>query len=79
MGKYIMSDIVEINVNTGEIIERNYSPEEISKIQQIEEYIRQYVESNSLPITENNVKISAIEKLKSLGLTEEEARAIAGI
>ena len=74
-----MSDIVEINVNTGEIIERDYSPEEISKIQQIEEHIRQYVESNFIPAAENNVKISAIEKLKSLGLTEEEAKEIAGI
>jgi hypothetical protein len=71
-----MSDIIEIDVNTNEIIERKYTQEEID--------YKAYLESQVvLPeITEPEIdlnKQSAIIKLQSLGLTEDEAKAIVGI
>jgi hypothetical protein len=71
-----MSDVVEINLSTGQVTEREYTEEEIS--------YKAYLE-NQLVIPEpteveidSNIQ-SALNKLKALGLTEAEARAIAGI
>jgi hypothetical protein len=71
-----MSDVVEINLSTGQVTEREYTEEEIA--------YKAYLE-NQLVIPEpTEVEIdpniqSALNKLKALGLTEAEARAIAGI
>jgi hypothetical protein len=71
-----MSDIIHINTNTGEITSREYT--------QSEKDYNRYLEENLVvpePIVDNSVEIraSALAKLMSLGLTEEEARVIAGV
>lgn len=74
-----MSDILEINASTGEQIERDYTPEENAKIEKMRQDAEEYILSLPEALDNSSYKISAIEKLKSLGLTEEEAKAIAGI
>jgi hypothetical protein len=71
-----MSNTVEINVNTGEVISRPYTEQEI-------EY-RAYLETQLVvpdPIVDpsEEIRASALSKLMALGLTEEEARVIAGV
>lgn len=71
-----MSNTVEINVNTGEVISRPYTEQEI-------EY-RAYLETQLVvpdPIIDpsEEIRASALSKLMALGLTEEEARVIAGV
>jgi hypothetical protein len=70
-----MSDVTEINVETGEVTFRSYTNEEIQN--------RNNLEAPEVPLIEpaqlDENKISAIAKLQALGLTEEEAKAIAGI
>ena len=77
-----MIDVTEINISTGEITQREYTQEEINKRTELESNPPQKVidlrsqdqfSENEEVIT---LKQSAIDKLKSLGLTEEEARAI---
>jgi sugar-specific transcriptional regulator TrmB len=75
MGEHIVSDVTEINVQTGQVTTRAYTPEELAdranavapeSVIIIEESIENYAE----------VKQSALSKLQALGLTEEEAKAI---
>lgn len=71
-----MSDIIEINVNTGQVTEREYTQAEID--------YKAYLESQvnlPEPIVDPNeeLKESALSKLTALGLTEAEARAIVGL
>jgi hypothetical protein len=71
-----MSDIIEINVNTGETVEREYTQEEIDYKAYLESQIN--LPEPTEPEIDPNIQ-SALNKLKVLGLTEDEARAIAGI
>ena len=71
-----MSDIIEIDVTTGQITEREYTQAEID--------YKAYLESQVTlpePVVDPNeeLKQSALSKLTTLGLTEEEARTIVGI
>jgi hypothetical protein len=71
-----MSDMINIDINTGEVTSREYTQAEI-------EY-RAFLESQIVlpePIADNSAELraSALAKLMSLGLTEEEARVIAGV
>ena len=71
-----MSDMINIDINTGEVTSRQYTQAEI-------EY-RAFLESQIVlpePIADNSAELraSALAKLMSLGLTEEEARVIAGV
>lgn len=71
-----MSDVVEININTGQVTEREYTEQEIS--------YKAYLETQLVVPEPTEIEIdpnvqSALNKLKALGLTEAEARAIAGI
>ena len=70
-----MSDVTEINVQTGYVTTRAYTQEELDaranavipeSVVAIEESFEEYKE----------VKQSALSKLQALGLTEEEAKAI---
>jgi hypothetical protein len=70
-----VSDVTEINVQTGEVTTRAYTQEELEaranavipeSVIDIQESFEDYIE----------VKQSALSKLQALGLTEEEARAI---
>lgn len=73
-----MSDVTEVNVKTGEVIIRAYTDEELEAhnnavapevIVDISNDIENYTE----------LKQSALSKLQNLGLTEEEAKALAGM
>lgn len=80
-----MIDITEIDISTGAIIERQYTQEEINERNQKQtEVPAEIAKLISLPQSSQDLeyialKQSAIDKLKALGLTEEEARALAGI
>jgi hypothetical protein len=75
-----MSDIIEFNYETGEITNRDYTEAEISVNQdvssQTEDMLLQIPPVDQSVI--DNLQ-SAINKLTSLGLTIDEAKAIAGI
>jgi hypothetical protein len=66
------------NAETEQTTQQELSSEDIEMISRAEELANEIKESNSSNIINEN-KISAIEKLKALGLTEEEAKALAGI
>lgn len=71
-----MSDVIEINVNTGQVTEREYTEQEIN----YKVYLENQLVVPETTTQEINPDIqSALNKLKALGLTEDEARAIAGI
>lgn len=75
-----MSDVLEINVQTGERMERDFTPEEAAqraKDQAAAEAAAQ-AEADALA-AKQAAKASALAKLEALGLTTEEAQAIAGI
>jgi hypothetical protein len=80
-----MTDITIINVATGQVVEREYTEEEKDLRSELEssppqEIINARLQEESLQNSEYvALKQSAINKLKALGLTEEEARAIAGL
>ena len=76
MGYAIMSQVNELNLETQEIVFREYTEEEL---QQRENELSATVEIDSTEVGLDPVKVSALNKLKSLGLTDAEARAIAGI
>jgi hypothetical protein len=63
-----MQKITVINVETGEITERDETPEEIASRE----------ESNRLEAEALATRQSALAKLQALGLTEEEVQALLG-
>lgn len=71
-----MSDVNEFNAETGELVVRSYTSSEL---------IQRAIDSSSdtekeiVSNPENETLLAAINKLKTIGLTEEEAKAIAGI
>jgi len=75
-----MSDIIEFNYETGQITNRDYTEEEIDVNQavfdQTDEMLLQVPAPDQSAI--DNLE-SAINKLTLLGLTIDEAKAIAGI
>jgi hypothetical protein len=80
-----MTDITIINVATGQVVKREYTEEEKDLRSELEssppqEIISVRLQEESLQNSEYvALKQSAINKLMALGLTEEEARAIAGL
>jgi hypothetical protein len=71
-----MSDINEFNVESGQSVLREYTESELS---QREEDLSYLPEESVLQVELNPKIVSALAKLKALGLTEDEAKAIAGI
>jgi hypothetical protein len=71
-----MSDVNEFNADTNEIIIREFTIEEQEKYEE-----DQNVPSIEKFIVNENYELinSALEKLKDLGLTEEEAKKMTGI
>jgi hypothetical protein len=75
-----MSDTTELNVITGQETTRNYTNEEkdalltlrIDNKDQIDAIVAEEAQKNVL-------KQEALEALKSLGLSEDQARAVAGL
>lgn len=66
---------VEHNLETGELIVRNETPEEIALA---ESYEAATVEAKAAEIAKQEAKASALAKLAALGLTEDEAKAVFG-
>lgn len=71
-----MSDVNEFNAETGQFLVRPYNSEELVQ-REIDLLVT--TEVDSVPIPENEQLVSAINKLKALGLTEAEAKAVIGI
>jgi hypothetical protein len=76
VGSSIMSDVNEFNAQTGQVIQRAYTVEELAQAEKDSDISATPETTN---VTEDPIKVSALAKLTSLGLTEEEARAIAGL
>jgi hypothetical protein len=76
VGCVIMSDVNEFNAETGQAVLRPYTEEELA---QAEHDANIVATPETVSIEEDALKISALVKLQTLGLTEEEARAIAGL
>ena len=80
-----MIDVTEINVITGEVIEREYTQEEKNRRDQMQselspEAAAKIAETKSLENLEYiELKQAALNKLISLGLTEQEALTLVGI
>lgn len=80
-----MIDVTEINITTGEVIQREYTPEEKASRDQRQsepsaEAVAKLAEAQSSENLEYaELKQSAINKLIALGLTEQEALALVGI
>ena len=80
-----MIDVTEINIATGEVIQREYTPEERASREQRQsepsaEAAAKLAEAQSSENLEYvELKQSAINKLVALGLTEQEALALVGI
>jgi hypothetical protein len=80
-----MINITEINISTGEVIEREYTQEEKNARDQRQSEIPPEIAAKiaEAQVEENlehiQLKQSAINKLMALGLTEQEALTLAGI
>jgi len=75
-----MSDVLEINVQTGDRIEREFTADELAqrkKDQAAAAAVAQAAADEAA--AREAAKASALAKLEALGLTAEEAQAIAGI
>lgn len=72
-----MADVVEINASTGEVVERDYTSEELSQINQDKinnEFLAQELKNKyDQDIVERN---ATVQKFISFGLSEEEANKI---
>lgn len=74
-----MADIVIVDAATGERIERDFTPEEKeAREEEVAEFIRMRELEEERLASVDEAKKSAIEKLTSLGLTQEEIQALTG-
>lgn len=75
-----MVDVIEIWATTGERIEREFTPEEAEqRAKDIAAYESLAQAEADAIAAKEAAKASALAKLEALGLTTEEAQAIAGI
>jgi hypothetical protein len=75
-----MSDVLEINAATGERIERNFTAaEKKQRDKDIAEATAAAQAAADEAAAREAAKASALAKLQALGLTADEAAAIAGI
>jgi hypothetical protein len=72
-----MADVTEINCETGEVIERDYTPEELANREKV---TKEWADELALREQEKTriaeAKASAEAKLAALGLTPEEIAAL---
>ena len=74
-----MSDITEINVDTGQVTTRNYTQKEKTANKAIFDDSKKIVDEMMSQLqTQIDLRNSAIDKLKALGLTEDEIKTIVG-
>jgi hypothetical protein len=70
---------IEVNCETGEITEHDFTPEEIAQAEKdMANSLAQRKAYEAEMKAKAEAKASALAKLAALGLTEEEAQAIAG-
>ena len=70
---------VDVNCETGEVTERLLTADEIAEIKQLEiEAQARRMQEETEAQAKAEAKASALAKLTTLGLTEDEAKAIAG-
>jgi len=75
-----MSDVLEINVSTGERIERDFTADELAQREKDQAAAESQAAAEAQAVADREAaKASALAKLEALGLTTEEAQAIAGI
>ena len=70
MGYQLMSSIIEHNVETGEVVEREMTKAELSN------YVKQVADVQAQSESIKNAKESAEAKLAALGLTADDLRAL---
>jgi hypothetical protein len=70
-----MTKATDIFGDTGEVIERDATPEELAAQATFQ---KEFLANEAAKENLQNVKDSAIAKLAALGLTEDEAKAIIG-
>ena len=74
-----MADVIEIDAQTGEVIERDFTPEEVAQREADARAAEDAQAALEAEIAEKAAaRQSALDKLMALGLTEAEALAIAG-
>ena len=73
------TQVVEVNCETGEVTKRPFTSEEIAQ-HEIEkaDYEARKAQAEAEAQVRAELKASALAKLATLGLTEDEAKAIAG-
>ena len=75
-----MSDTTELNVITGQETTRNYTNEEKDALLNLKIDGKDQIDAIVAEEAQKNVlKQEALEILKSLGLSEDQARAVAGL
>lgn len=74
-----MADVVEIDAQTGTVIEREFTPEEFAQREaDALAYAEAQAAAEAAAAEAAALKQSALDKLMALGLTEAEALALAG-
>jgi len=75
-----MADVLQINVATGERIEREFTADELAQREKDKAEWEAQSRAEAQAVADREAaKASALAKLEALGLTAEEAQAIAGI
>jgi len=75
-----MADVLQINVATGERIEREFTADELAQREKDKAEWEAQPRAEAQAVADREAaKASALAKLEALGLTAEEAQAIAGI
>jgi len=75
-----MTDVLEINVPTGERVERDFTADELAQREKDQAQAAAAAQAAAdEAAAKEAAKASALAKLEALGLTTEEAQAIAGI
>lgn len=70
-----MADVFEVNASTGEVIERDFTAEELA---QREIDLQDALDTEAAIAAAISARESALTKLAALGLTEEEIAALIG-
>lgn len=74
-----MTNAIEVNCETGEVVERALTKAEIAQMEKdAAEYAARKAEEDAAAQAKIDAKTSALAKLAALGLSEDEAKAIAG-
>ena len=74
-----MADVIEIDAQTGAVVERDFTPEELAQREaDAAAAAAAEAERAAAEQAKADAKASALAKLQTLGLTEDEALALAG-